>query len=80
MRSNARNRNMVIAKQAPCGQLLRRRGLFGGLIAMSKHACFGGAVSLHEHSSETCDATMRFAVYAPPRRVLDPAVAQEEQR
>jgi S-formylglutathione hydrolase len=50
-----------------------------GLISLSKHACFGGAVSFHEHSSETCDATMRFAVYAPPRRVLDPAVAQEEQ-
>ena len=49
------------------------------LITLSKHACFGGAVSFHENRSETCDVTMRFAVYAPPRRVLDPAVAQEEQ-
>jgi S-formylglutathione hydrolase len=37
------------------------------LITLSKHACFGGAVSFHEHRSETCDATMRFAVYAPPQ-------------
>ena len=50
-----------------------------GLITLSKHACFGGAVSFHEHRSKTCDLTMRCAVYAPPRRVLDPAVAQEEQ-
>jgi hypothetical protein len=50
-----------------------------GLITLSKHACFGGAVSFREHRSETCDVTMRFAVYAPSRRVLDPAVAQEEQ-
>ena len=51
-----------------------------GLITLSKHSCFGGAVSFQEHRSETCgDVTMRFAVYAPPRRVLDPAVAQEEQ-
>jgi hypothetical protein len=46
---------------------------------LRKRACFGGAVSIHEYRSETCDATMRFAVYALPRRVLDPAVAQEEQ-
>jgi hypothetical protein len=50
-----------------------------GLITLSKHACFGGVVSFREHRSETCDVTMRFAVYAPSRRVLDPAVAQEEQ-
>ena len=31
------------------------------------HRCFGGTVSFHEHHSEACDATMRFAVYAPPR-------------
>ena len=62
MRSNARNRNMVIAKQAPCGQLLRRRGLFGGLIAMSKHVRFGDAVTFHEHRSETRDLTMCLAV------------------
>ena len=48
------------------------------LITLSKHACFGGAVSFHEHRYETCDVAMHFAVYAPPRRVLDPAVAQEE--
>ena len=48
------------------------------LITLSKHACFSGAVSFHEHRSETCDVTKRFAVYAPPRRVLDTAVAQEE--
>ena len=53
---------MVIAKQAPCGQLLRRRGLFGGLIAMSKHVRFGDAVTFHEHRSETRDLTMCLAV------------------
>jgi hypothetical protein len=50
------------------------------LITLSKHACFSGAVSFHEHRSETCDVTMRFVVYTPPRRVLNPAVTQEEQR
>ena len=50
-----------------------------GLITLNEHACFGGAVSFNEHRSETCDVTMCFAVYAPPRRVLDPAVAQEKQ-
>ena len=50
-----------------------------GLITLNEHACFGGAVSFHEHRSETCDVTMRFAAYAPPRRVLDLAVAQEQQ-
>ena len=50
-----------------------------GLITLSKHACFGGAVSFHEHRPETYDVTMRFAVYAPARRVLGIAVAQEEQ-
>ena len=49
-----------------------------GLSTLNKHACFGGAVSFHEHRSETCDVTMRFAVYAPSRRVFDPAVPQEE--
>ena len=48
-----------------------------GLITLNKHVCVGGAVSFHEHRSETCDVTMRFAAYAPPRRVLDLAVAQE---
>jgi S-formylglutathione hydrolase len=42
------------------------------LTTLSKHACFGGAVSFHEHSSETCDATMRFAVFAPPRAAERP--------
>ncbi len=42
------------------------------LITLSKHACFGGAVSFHEHRSETCDATMRFAVYAPPQAAERP--------
>jgi hypothetical protein len=50
-----------------------------GLTTLNKHACFVGTVSFHEHRSETCDVTLRFAVYAPPRRVLDPAVAQEHQ-
>jgi hypothetical protein len=50
------------------------------LITLSKHACFSGAVSFHEDRSETCDVTMRFVVYTPPPRVLDPAVTQEEQR
>jgi hypothetical protein len=50
-----------------------------GLITLSKPACFGGAVSFHEHRSETCDVTMCFAVYAPLRRSFDPAVAQGEQ-
>lgn len=80
MRSYTRIKNVVIAQLNPCGQLLGRRDLPEGLITLSKHARFGGAVSFHEHRSETCDVTMRFAVYAPPRRVLDPAVAQEEQR
>lgn len=79
MRSYARIKNVVIAKQNPCGQLLERWDLPEGLIIWSKHACFSGAVSFHEHRSKTCDLTMRLAVYAPPRRVLDPAVAQEEQ-
>ena len=70
--------NVIVAQQSPRGQLLGRRDLPGGLTTSNKHACFGGAVSFHEHRSETCDVTMRFAVYAPPRRVLDPAIAQEQ--
>jgi hypothetical protein len=50
-----------------------------GLITLNKHACFGDTESFHEHCSETCGVTMRFAIYAPPRLVLDPAVAQEQQ-
>ena len=37
-----------------------------GLITLSKHACFSSAVSFHKYRSETCDVTMRFAVYVPP--------------
>ena len=37
------------------------------LTLSSEHRCFGGTVSFHEHTSEACDATMRFAVYAPPQ-------------
>jgi hypothetical protein len=43
-----------------------------GLITLSKHSCFGGTVSFHEHRYETFDVTMRFVIYAPSRRVLDP--------
>jgi hypothetical protein len=50
-----------------------------GLITLNKHACLSGAVTFHRRRSETCDLTMYFAVYAPIRRVLDPAVAQEQQ-
>ncbi|MBA3426317.1 MAG: S-formylglutathione hydrolase [Rubrobacter sp.] len=38
-----------------------------GLTTLDGHACFGGTVSFHEHHSESCDAPMRFAVYAPPQ-------------
>jgi hypothetical protein len=41
-----------------------------GLSTLNKHACFGGAVSFHEHRSETFDVTMRFAVYAPQEDAL----------
>lgn len=37
------------------------------LSTLGEHACFGGKVSFHEHHSEACDATMRFAVYVPPQ-------------
>ena len=43
-----------------------------GLKTLSEHACFGGTTSFHEHHSETCDATMRFAVYAPPQAAERP--------
>lgn len=36
------------------------------LTTLGQHRCFDGTVSFHEHHSESCDATMRFAVYAPP--------------
>ena len=49
MRSHAQIENVVIAKQSPCGRLLGRRDLPEGLITSNKHACFGGAVSFHEH-------------------------------
>jgi hypothetical protein len=34
---------------------------------------------IKNNRSETCDVTMCFAVYTPPRRVFDPTVAQEER-
>ena len=37
------------------------------LETLNQSRCFGGTVSFHEHTSETCDATMRFSVYAPPQ-------------
>ncbi len=45
------------------------------LETLSEHRCFGGAVSFHEHHSEACDATMRFAVYAPPQAAEGPVPA-----
>src|SRR5919205_759459 len=36
------------------------------LNTLGEHACFGGAVSFHEHHSSACDAAMRFAAYVPP--------------
>ena len=80
MRSSARIKNVVIAKQNPGGQLLGRCDFPEALITLSKRACFGGGGSFHEHCSETCDVTMRFADYAPPRRVLDPAPSPKRSR
>ncbi len=42
------------------------------LETLGEHRCFGGVVSFHEHHSEACDATMRFAVYAPPQASVGP--------
>ncbi len=42
------------------------------LITLSKHACFGGAVSFHEHRSSSCDAAMRFAAFVPPQAAEGP--------
>lgn len=42
------------------------------LTTLSQHACFGGATSFHEHHSESCDASMRFAVYTPPQAAERP--------
>ena len=42
------------------------------LITLNEHVCYGGAMSFHEHRSETCDATMRFSVYAPPQAAERP--------
>ena len=39
---------------------------------LGEHTCFGGTVSFHEHHSESCDANMRFAVYAPPQAESGP--------
>ena len=43
-----------------------------GLNTLGEHACFGGAVSFHEHHSSACDAAMRFAVYTPPQAAEGP--------
>ncbi|HET7480121.1 MAG TPA: S-formylglutathione hydrolase [Rubrobacteraceae bacterium] len=45
------------------------------LTTISEHACFGGTTSFHEHLSESCDANMRFAVYAPPQAAESPVPA-----
>ncbi len=45
------------------------------LTLSGQHRCFGGTVSFHEHHSETCDATMRFAVYTPPQASEGPVPA-----
>ena len=37
------------------------------LTNLGEHGCFGSTVSFHEHHSESCNANMRFAVYAPPQ-------------
>ncbi|MEM7063273.1 MAG: S-formylglutathione hydrolase [Cyanobacteria bacterium P01_B01_bin.77] len=37
------------------------------LTLLSQHGCFGGTVSIHSHSSEQCQCTMKFAVYVPPQ-------------
>ena len=42
------------------------------LITLNEHVCYGGAMSFHEHRSETCDATMRFSVYVPPQAAERP--------
>ncbi|HEV8045172.1 MAG TPA: S-formylglutathione hydrolase, partial [Rubrobacter sp.] len=42
------------------------------LNTLDEHACFGGTVSFHEHHSSACDATMRFAVYVPPKAAEGP--------
>jgi S-formylglutathione hydrolase len=45
------------------------------LTTLSEHRCFDGTVSFHEHHSASCDATMRFAVYVPPRASEGPVPA-----
>lgn len=42
------------------------------ITTLSEHACFGGTTSFHEHHSEACDASMRFAVYVPPQAAERP--------
>ena len=43
-----------------------------GLTTIAEYASFGGTVGFHEHRSEVCDATMRFAVFTPPQAVEGP--------
>ena len=45
------------------------------LTTLGQHRCFDGTVSFHEHHSESCDATMRFAVYVPPQAAEGPVPA-----
>ncbi len=45
------------------------------LTTLGQHRCFDGTVSFHDHRSESCDATMRFAVYVPPQATEGPVPA-----
>lgn len=37
------------------------------LTQLSQSACFGGTVGVYSHPSETCNCTMKFAVFVPPQ-------------
>jgi len=39
---------------------------------VSQWASFGGTLSVHDHESEVCGCTMRFAVYSPPQAANGP--------
>src|SRR4029077_14331189 len=34
---------------------------------ISRHACFGGVVSFHQHQSTATNCAMKFAVFTPPQ-------------
>ncbi|KKI99446.1 S-formylglutathione hydrolase [Prochlorothrix hollandica] len=34
---------------------------------LSQQVCFGGSLEFYQHSSNTCNSTMKFAVYQPPQ-------------